>query len=280
VRLLVLGAGGMLGHTLLRVFADTPGCYVRGKVRDEAALARLPKTLRPLVGVMGDLTRGGALEAAIDRARPDVIVNAVGALKHVADPETMVAVNVLLPHRLARLAAARATRLIHIGTDCVFSGTRGGYAENDVADADDLYGRAKRLGEPSAPVLTLRTSLIGPELGAQRGLLGWFLEQTGPVPGYARAVFSGLPTITFAHLLRDHILPRPELTGVWHVSAEPISKLELLRLIAAVWPHPVSIEPTDSPVVDRSLDSSRFRALTGWMPPSWPDLVAQMGAAA
>lgn len=276
----MLGAAGMLGHMLLRVLAASPGWEVSGTVRSADDLAWLPADLRVFVQVNGDLTRPGAARAVIERTRPQVIVNAIGMLKQATDAGAMVAVNVLLPHRLARLAAAHGARLIHISTDCVFSGARGGYTEADVADADDLYGRAKRLGEPPAPTLTLRTSLIGPELGKRRGLLAWFLNETGPVAGYARARFSGLPTVTFAQLLRDHILPRPDLAGVWHISANPIAKLDLLRLVAAAWPHPIAIEPSERPVLDRSLDSSRFRTLTGWMPPAWPDLVAEMRASA
>ncbi len=280
MRLLVVGAAGMLGHVLLDVFANVRGTEVVGTVRDAAARDRLSERHRARIDIAGDLTDLDALRALLDRTDPTLIVNAAGALKHVSDPATMIAVNALLPHRLARLAAERGARLIHIGTDCVFSGVRGSYREEDIPDANDRYGRTKWLGEPDAPALTIRTSLIGPELGARRGLLGWFLGEPGPVPGYARAVFSGLPTITFARLLRDVIVPRPDLAGVWHVSAEPIAKLDLLHLIADAWPQSIAIVPQDTPVVDRSLDSSRFRALTGWVPPPWPDLVAQMRAAA
>ena len=276
----MVGAAGMLGHVLLDVFANVRGTEVVGTVRDAAARGRLPERHRARIDIAGDLTDLDALRALLDRTDPTLIVNAAGALKHVSDPATMIAVNALLPHRLARLAAERGARLIHIGTDCVFSGVRGSYREEDIPDANDRYGRTKWLGEPDAPALTIRTSLIGPELGARRGLLGWFLGEPGPVPGYARAVFSGLPTITFARLLRDVIVPRPDLAGVWHVSAEPIAKLDLLHLIADAWPQSIAIVPQDTPVVDRSLDSSRFRALTGWVPPPWPDLVAQMRAAA
>ena len=280
MKLLVLGASGMLGHVLLRELACAPGIEAIGTVRDPAALARLPEGLRGCVRVGGDLTDPGVLEALLDADAPEVIGNAVGVLKQVSDSQAQIATNALLPHRLASAAAVRGARLIHVSTDCVFSGACGGYREADAPDAYDIYGRAKALGEPPAPALTLRTSLIGPELGAARGLLGWFLAQSGPVPGYARAVFSGLPTIVFARFLRDHILPRPDLTGVWHLSADPISKLDLLRLVATRWPHPIPILPAETPVLDRSLDSSRLRALTGWVPPSWPEMIDEMRASA
>ncbi len=277
----MLGASGMLGHMVLRVFTQTPGCEALGTVRDAAALARLPAGLRDHAWIAGDLTREGVLEAALDRARPTLILNATGVLNRgTAPPETAIAVNALLPHRLTRLAAARGARLVHVSTDCVFAGTCGGYREEDSPDATDIYGRTKAMGELPAPALTLRASLIGPELGPGHGLLAWFLAQSGPIPGYTRAIFSGLPTIVFAEFLRDHVVPRPDLAGLYHLSAAPIAKHHLLRLMASAWPRDIGIVPTDRPVIDRSLDSSRLRAQTGWMPPAWPDLIAHMRAAA
>jgi dTDP-4-dehydrorhamnose reductase len=151
------------------------------------------------------------------------------------------------------------------------------YVESDHADAVDLYGRTKLLGEVDEPgCVTIRTSIIGPELGSANGLVEWFLSQTGRVKGYSRAVFSGLPTVELARVVRDHVLPRPHLRGLWHVSAEPITKLELLCLVRDAWGRDIAIEPDDRLVIDRSLCSERFRRETGYQPPSWPDLVKSM----
>jgi dTDP-4-dehydrorhamnose reductase len=183
----------------------------------------------------------------------------------------------MLPHRLARLAALVDARLIHVSTDCVFTGKKGDYRESDVPDAQDLYGRSKLLGEVDYPnAITLRTSIIGTELRDAHGLVGWFLAQRGSVKGYSKAVFSGLPTVALAHVIRDYVLPNPALRGVWHVSAAPIAKYDLLKLVAAEYGMDIDIVPDDTLVIDRSLDSSRFRLETGWKPLSWPTLIASM----
>ena len=169
--------------------------------------------------------------------------------------------------------------MIHVSTDCVFSGDRGGYTESDPPDAQDLYGRSKLLGEVDLPnAITLRTSIIGHELDEvnSHSLIGWFLNQKGTVNGFRRAVFSGLPTVELARVIRDHVLVQPALHGLYHVAAEPINKFDLLQLVAGVYGKTISLQPCDDPVIDRSLDASRFRDATGYSAPSWPELVARM----
>lgn len=151
------------------------------------------------------------------------------------------------------------------------------YTEADVSDAKDLYGRSKYMGEVDYPyAITLRTSIIGHELDGARSLVGWFLAQEGSVKGFKRAIFSGLPTVEIARIIRDFVIPRPDLHGLYHVSAEPIDKYELLRLVAQVYGKNIEIISDDKLAIDRSLDSSRFRELTGYNPPSWPALVQVM----
>jgi dTDP-4-dehydrorhamnose reductase len=279
-RVLVLGATGMLGHVVLRLFAGSPGIEVWGSARNAAALAGLPEAVRKQVIGGIDVDNPDALAGLFARVRPQVVINAVGLVKQLAqadDPLAALPINALLPHRLARLCALSGARLVHVSTDCVFAGTRGGYVESDAPDAQDLYGRSKLLGEVDGEhAITLRTSIIGPELGGAHGLVGWFLAQTGSVRGYRRAVFSGLPTVELARVIRDQVLPRPGLRGLYHVSAEPIDKDRLLRLVAAAYGHGIEIVADDQVVIDRSLDSSRFRAATGYQPPPWPELVQRM----
>jgi dTDP-4-dehydrorhamnose reductase len=168
---------------------------------------------------------------------------------------------------------------VHISTDCVFSGAKGMYVESDFPDADDLYGRSKYLGEVDYPhAVTLRTSIIGHELDGARSLLCWFLAQGGSVRGFTKAVFSGLPTVELARVVRDFVLPHPELHGLYHVSAAPINKYDLLKLVAQAYGKSIEITPHDQLVIDRSLDSTRFKAATGYAPPSWPELVRTMHA--
>jgi len=282
-RVLVLGATGMLGHTLLRLYAASPGIDVTGTVRSAAAAQLLPAELRARVRTGQRAEDDAGLDALLREIRPDAVVNCIGIVKQLADaddPAIAMPVNAEFPHRLARHCAAHGARLVHISTDCVYAGTRGGYREDDAPDATDLYGRSKALGEVDAPhAVTLRTSIIGPELGDRpHGLLAWFLAQRGTVAAYTRAVFSGLPTVELGRVIRDHVLPRPQLRGVHHVAAAPIAKAELLRLFAEAYGHRVALRPVAEPVIDRSLDASRFAAATGYVAAPWPLLVERMHA--
>jgi dTDP-4-dehydrorhamnose reductase len=213
-------------------------------------------------------------------AKPDIVINCIGLVKQLAeadDPLAAIPINAMLPHRLARVCAVSGARLIHMSTDCVFAGTKGMYTETDFADAADLYGRSKLMGEVDYPnAITLRTSIIGHELTGARSLVGWFLAQEGPVKGFKRAVFSGLPTVEMAKLIRDYVIPHPELHGLYHVSAEPINKFDLLTLVAKTYGKSIEIVPEDQFVIDRSLDSSRFRQATGYAPKPWPELIRLM----
>jgi len=275
---LVLGAAGLLGHAVLQLLS-LRGMQVLGVVRGESARLRLPVALQPIIQVAGDLGDEHTLARLFNTTSPHIVINCVGVVKQsqaAADPLTVLPVNALLPHRLANLCEDIGARLVHISTDCVFSGEKGLYREADLADARDLYGLSKYLGEVGAPHVTLRTSLIGPELGSSHGLLEWFLAQSGPVRGFTRALFSGLPTAELARVIGDVVLPEPRLCGVYHVAACPISKYDLLRLVAHVYDKAIEIVPDDTLVIDRSLDGSRFQEQTGYVAPSWPQLVQQM----
>ena len=279
-RVLVLGASGMLGNAMLRLFEQSQGYVVTGSARSAGVLRYLPSKLRDNVICGVDVENMDSLLGIFARTRPDVVINCVGLIKQLAeadDPLAAIPINALLPHRLARLCDAAGARLIHMSTDCVFSGAKGMYSEEDAADAKDLYGRSKLLGEVDYPhAVTLRTSIIGHELNSTRSLIGWFLAQQGEVQGFTRAVFSGLPTFELARVMRDFVIPNPALRGTYHVSASPINKYELLQLVAKAYGKTIAIRPVDKVVIDRSLDSSRFRAITGYLPPVWADLVRGM----
>jgi dTDP-4-dehydrorhamnose reductase len=277
---LVLGATGMLGNAMLRFFAGTPNIVTWGSARSSSSIRPLPNDLQRRVIVGVDVENVDSLTRLFAIARPDVVINCIGLVKQLAeadDPLQAIPINSLLPHRLARLCQLARARFVHVSTDCVFSGAKGMYREEDPADAQDLYGRSKHLGEVDYPnAVTLRTSIIGHELASAHGLVGWFLTQQGPVRGFTRAIFSGLPTVELARLIRDHVLPQPEMRGLYHVSAAPIAKYELLQLIAKTYGRDNEISPDDKLVIDRSLDSTRFRQLSGFSPPAWPDLVRSM----
>ena len=162
----------------------------------------------------------------------------------------------------------------------MFAGDRGGYTEADRPDPGDLYGRSKLAGEPEGEgALTLRTSMLGRELDRASGLLEWFLSVRGETGGYPLAVFTGPTTPVLARLIGDLIDRHPELDGIWHVGAEPISKFDLLTLVRDAFGLDVKLVPDPSVEVDRSLDSSRLRAATGWEPPGWYEMVEELASA-
>ena len=280
MRVLVIGASGMLGNAVLRLFSQSSGYEVFGSVRSSAVSPLFPAVVQPNLINGVDVENVDSLIRLFDIARPNVVINCVGLVKQLAqadDPLAAIPLNALLPHRIARLCAVAGARFVHMSTDCVFSGAQGMYMESDVPDAKDLYGLSKLLGEVDYPhAITLRTSIIGHELDGARSLVDWFLAQEGSVRGFKRAIFSGLPTVEVARVIRDYVIPNPELHGLYHLSAAPINKFDLLTLVAVAYGKSIDINADEQLVIDRSLDSSRFRRITGYEPKSWPELVSFM----
>jgi dTDP-4-dehydrorhamnose reductase len=281
-RVLVLGAGGMLGHKLVQRLS--PRFTVEGTLRAAAMPAGWDRVLDPArtsLGVRADDL--GTVERVVERFAPDVVVNAIGIIKQRPDADRVgptLTINGHFPHELSALCGPRGIRTVQISTDCVFSGERGGYVETDVPDPVDLYGRSKLEGELHDPgTLTVRTSIVGRELRDAHGLFEWFLGNAGGrVRGYSQAIFSGLTTAALSDLVGDLIDHHPDLHGVWHASAEPIDKYTLLRRLATAMQMPIEIDPDDRLRIDRSLDSSRLRAATGWAPPSWAAMLDAVAA--
>lgn len=279
MRILILGAFGMLGHKLLQILQRSEDAW--GTVRGNAPFQRpdLWDSDRILGGV--DARDFDSVIHAMSLVRPEAVVNCIGVIKQLPaakDPLTAIPVNSLFPHKLANVCRACGTRLIHVSTDCVYSGKHGGYRESSAADATDLYGRTKYLGEVSGDhCLTLRTSIVGRELASRNGLVEWFLSQKAKrVAGYRRAVFSGLTTLELSRVIQSVLRDHPELSGLYHVSAEAISKYDFLCLLRSAFSRDTEIVPSDDPVIDRSLDSERFREAADYTPPAWPDMVQAM----
>lgn len=280
VRILVLGASGMLGNAVIRVFSSSKDFTVFGAARSSSLRQYVSAEFAEKMIFGHDMERQDHLIDLFNIARPDIVINCVGLVKQLADsndPLRAIPINSILPHRLARLCSLVNARLVHMSTDCVFSGAQGGYIETDHPDAEDLYGRSKLMGEVDYKnAITLRTSIIGHELNGSRSLINWFLEQGKQTKGYTNAIFSGLPTVKMAELIRDYVIPHPELHGLYHVSAEPICKYDLLTLVAKIYGKSIEITPDSSLSIDRSLDSSRFQNASGYRPAPWPDLIHQM----
>lgn len=280
MRVLVLGVSGMLGNAMFR-FIGAKGVHkVFGTVRSSTNSLFFAKNDQDHIIKNVDVENYDSLTQLFSKVKPDVVVNCVGLIKQLSnadDPLVALPINSLLPHRLAKLCEVSGSRLIHVSTDCVFSGKVGNYRENDISDAEDLYGKSKYIGEVSYPhTITLRTSIIGHELASSNGLIGWFLTQEGRVRGYAKAIFSGLPTIELARVVSDVVLPRHDLSGLYHVSSNPISKYELLKLVAKIYNKKIEIDKDDEFEINRSLNSDRFFEATGYRSPEWPELVKRM----
>lgn len=280
MKVLVLGVSGMLGNTVLRYFADDSRYQVFGSARSSAVRRAFPPSLAERIVLGTDVDNPDSLALLFAKVQPDVVINCIGLVKQLAeanDPLQAIPINSLLPHRLARLCAIAGARLVHVSTDCVFDGARGGYTEADQSDATDLYGRSKYLGEVRYEhTITLRTSIIGHELNSANGLVGWFLGQQGSIKGYTKAIFSGLPTVELAHVIRDVVLPHPQLHGLYHVAAQPINKFDLLTLVKQTYQKEIEIVADDKLRIDRSLNADRFREATGYSAPAWPELIQKM----
>lgn len=280
-KILILGATGMLGHTLLTSLAERRNYDVHATVRSPGKhSARFnPKLIAKIHGSV-DADDFDSIQRVLTEVKPDIVINCIGIIKQLPiakDPIVSISLNALFPHRLAEACKSVGARMIHFSTDCVFSGSKGNYTENDPSDADDLYGRTKFLGEVVYPhCVTLRTSIIGHELKRGSSLIDWFLAQEGTIRGFTKAIYTGFPTVELANIIAQYVIPNKELSGLYQVSSAPISKYDLLRLVAERYGKRIEIEPYDGFHCDRSLDSTRFRKTTGYVPPSWPDMIEEM----
>lgn len=280
MKILVLGATGMLGYSLFSNLNEHVNLSVFGTVRSIAGKERFFKGTQQQLITGVDAYDISSLQHTIETVAPDIVINCVGLIKqHGISKQHIdaVKINALLPHELANICDQFNAKLIHFSTDCVFTGDLGLYTEDSLPDARDLYGKSKCLGEVSyGKHLTLRTSIIGHELTSAISLVDWFLSQGESTKGFSKAIFSGLPTCYIAKLLVEYILPNPEVKGLLHLSVDPIEKYTLLQLIAKQYQKKIAIVESQELVINRSLNSDKFRQLTQFNPPSWSELVEFM----
>ncbi|MCP4221053.1 MAG: SDR family oxidoreductase [bacterium] len=280
-KILVLGATGMLGHKLFTGLSKYDGLDVYATVRSSDHLDEwFSKELREKAFANVDADHFDSIIQVFGRVKPDVVINCIGIIKQLhasADPLVAIDLNALFPHKIANLCRVSGTRMIGISTDCVFDGKDGNYTEDSPSNASDLYGRTKFLGEVSEPhCLTLRTSIIGHELKGGYGLVEWFLAREDSIKGFKKVFYSGFPTIELVDIIRRYILPNPQLQGVYQVSSAPVSKYDLLTMVARYYKKEINILPVDEPKIDRTLVSNRFRQATGYQSPDWDTLVKKM----
>lgn len=279
MRILILGGDGMLGHQLLKSLALRHEVKVTLRQDLEAyASYRLFDNDNAYTGI--DVRSLERLTEVLADFRPQAVINAVGIVKQRPTAKESIPsleINSLLPHRLSVLCRAVRSRLIHLSTDCVFSGRKGNYQEDDPSDAEDLYGKTKYLGEVSdSHCLTLRTSIIGRELVRNKSLLAWFLAQTGTVKGFTNAIYTGLTTLEMSRIIENMLVNHPEASGIYQVSSTPINKYELLLLFREKFGHQIDILPDETFCCDRSLDSTRFRKEFAYTPPTWETMIEEL----
>jgi dTDP-4-dehydrorhamnose reductase len=282
MRCLILGGDGMLGHQLLKSWQIRHD--VRVTVRGSLALYQSYDLFHAgNTFDRVDVRDFARVRRIVEEFRPQAVVNAVGIIKQqpaAKEPLPSLEVNAVFPHRLQELCRHLGARMVHISTDCVFNGRRGSYTEQDPADAEDLYGLSKYLGEVAAePAITLRSSIIGLELSRKKSLVEWFLSQQGTIRGFTRAIYTGLTTLEMARVIEAVITARRDLCGVWQVASEPITKYELLCQLAAALGHDdLVIVPDDQFACDRSLNGQAFSQATGYRPPAWDEMLAELAA--
>lgn len=282
MKILIVGAAGMLGYSLFKNLGDYSQFDVFGTVRNINGKESFFADCSDRIIKNIDVNDIHLIDGVIGKVDPDVVINCIGLIKqHSVSKQHIdaVAINSLLPHQLASICDKYFCKLIHFSTDCVFDGKKGDYAEQDSPDAIDLYGKSKCLGEIDyAPHLTLRTSIIGHELSSKVSLVDWFLSQDTKVKGFSKAVFSGLPTCEISKLLAEKILPNKQLSGLYQLSVDPIDKYTLLKLIAKIYSKNIEIEESIELAIDRSLNSKKLRKEINYKVPSWKDLISAMYA--
>lgn len=280
MKILIIGATGMLGYSIFTNLSEYVDLDVYGTVRNIKGKERffIEYANKIIEGVEVDNVQ--KVEDLIADLKPNVVINCIGLIKQhdIAKQHTdAIEINSLLPHQIASICTRFEAKLIHFSTDCIFAGTKSGYQENDIPDAIDLYGRSKSLGEVDyAQHLTLRTSIIGHELSSNVSLIDWFLSQENKTKGFSKAIFSGLPTCVIAKLLAEYILPNPKITGLFHLSVDPIDKYSLLNLVSTIYDKEIEIEESTELIIDRSLNSDRLRQLLKFKVPTWEALITDM----
>ncbi len=281
IKILVIGATGMLGNAQFTELTKYANFDVYGTVRkSEELVNHMPPQFVKKIFSGVDIERIESITEIMEKVKPNIVLNCVGLIKQAPTASNValeIYMNALFPHKLAMICQKFNARMIHFSTDCVFNGEKGDYKETDPSDAYDVYGKTKYLGEVTYDnCLTIRTSIIGHGLEAHASLIDWFLSQKGTIKGYNKVIYSGLPTIEIARIIAEFIIPNKDMKGLYQVTAEPISKYDLLKLVSKVYSKNITIEPFNGEVSDRSMNSSRFRKETGYMPPSWPELIHRM----
>lgn len=283
MRILILGATGMIGHRLW--IGLSPNHEVYGVIRrSKSELPSLPNICLDNIFDKVNVLNFDLVEKIIKKVQPDLVFNCIGVVKQLQISKNYIdsiELNSLLPHKLAKLCLKYRSRMIQFSSDCVFDGKKGSYIEENLPNALDLYGKSKALGEviDMENVLTLRTSFIGREIFPHGGLIDWFeAQKEKTIKGFSRAIYSGLPTNYFIKILNEYILPNNKLHGMYHLAGVPIDKYSLLIKAREALNLEIEIEikKDDDFIIDRSLDCSKFSKKTGYIAPEWNEVINEL----
>jgi len=278
--LLILGVNGLLGNTLFKYFNELDNLKTYGFLRNKERLIKKCKYFNNTRIIEKNVIESDNLFLLLNEYKPKIVINCLGIVKQNPlsnDSQNSIKVNSLFPHILYKCCQKLNSRLIHFSTDCIFSGIKGSYRESDTSDANDIYGRSKYLGEIyGSNAITLRTSFIGNEIVTNRALVNWFLSQTGTIKGYKKAIYSGLTTLEIARVLNKYVIPNHSLEGLYHLSSFKIDKYTLLNLLKDIYSKKIDIEEDSDYVIDRSLNSDKFKLKTGYEPIEWIKAIEEM----
>lgn len=280
-KILVLGVTGMLGYTLFNYLSSNENLEIRGTLRNLNIVDHFFPKSTLIFEEQINAENLNNVENIFIKMEPNIVINCIGKIKQkkdTIDTLSYIKINALFPHQLAEICRKYQAKLIQISTDCVFSGNRGNYKEEENPDPIDLYGRTKLLGEISERnCLTIRTSIIGYEINSCFSLLEWFISQKGKIiKGYNRAIYTGFTTLELSRIIEQIIFQYPMLEGLWHVSSNPITKYQLLNIINQSFDLEIIIEKDEDFICDRSLNSEKFRLYTGYIPPTWEEMITEL----
>jgi len=267
MRILILGITGMIGNILFKEFSKNKNFITLGTSRN--------KKIKNSFEYRLDINNIDSVEVVLKILQPDIVINTIGIIKQLnVDKKEFIRVNTIFPYILSKLAEKYNFKIIQLSTDCVFSGLKGNYIEEDISDAMDIYGKTKYLGELDSPHLTIRTSVIGHELNSNYELVDWFLSQKEKVKGYSKAIFSGITTVELYKVILKLI--EKDLSGLYHVSSTPINKYTLLNLIAKVYDKKIIIDKDKNFICDRSLNSDKLKSKINYIFPSWEEMIIEL----
>ena len=285
MKILILGGNGLVGHKLLQVFKKR----LPNKDYEIAATFRKDRTtylsLVKLVDISNsffniDINKFSDLVEVVDKFKPNIIINCIGLTKKLSNNNNekySIYINAYFPHLVSFLCQKNNIKFIHLSTDCIFSGLMGNYTELDNPDALDIYGKTKFLGEvDNDNSLTLRASILGPEITKFLGIYSWFMRSSKSVSGFNNAFFSGFSSVEFANILTRIIKHNFHITGVYHLSSYKISKFDLLTMIKDINNLKIKIIQSDREIYDRTLNCDKFHNVVSYKPPSWEQMLSEL----